>query len=174
MGVKQVYLGLGGNIGDTRTILASTCDQIAAISGVTHVRCSPFYLTSPVSDLPQKDYINAVVSLQTTLSPIELFYAVQKIEKQYGKEQKKKNAPRILDIDILFFGHQRYYNKQEELEIPHPRWHQRLFVLVPLADLTATMEIEDEQGKEMIKFNIAEMIRDFPYAHEQQITLTEK
>jgi 2-amino-4-hydroxy-6-hydroxymethyldihydropteridine diphosphokinase len=134
MSSETVYLGLGSNIGDSFSIVKRAFLAISNIPHVNLLKTSRLYSTSPVSDIPQGDYINAVCKLQTTLGAEELFAALCKVETQLGKRPKHKNAPREIDIDILFFGTQ--YCKTDQLEIPHPRWKQRLFVLAPLKDLT--------------------------------------
>ena len=92
-----------------------------------------FIARGPVSALPQADYINAVCCFKTCLPPLSLLYELQKIEKKLGKQPKSKQEPRVIDCDILFYGDEEV--SLPELEIPHPRWRERLFVLQPLADL---------------------------------------
>ena len=156
---KEVFLGLGGNIGDTRMILESTLEEIAAIPGTIEVTSSSFYKTAPVSDIPQDDYINAVCRCKTTLSVREFSEQLRRIETQHGKMVKPKNYPRTIDIDILFFGNETYC--KHDLEIPHPRWKERLFVLVPLKDLVDTIAI----GQDV--FDVAKMIEAFPRAERE-------
>lgn len=136
---KIVYLGLGGNIGDRLTSLKDALELIAAIPSVTQLEVSPFYETSPVSDIPQADYLNAVCRFKTTLEARDLLVVLQAIEKAGGKIPKPKNVPRVIDIDMLFFGQE--FHQTPDLEIPHPRWQERLFVVAPLADLTTTITV---------------------------------
>lgn len=131
--LNEVYLGLGGNIGDSVALLNSALTQIQALPGAYHLQCSSFYSTKPVSDLPQRKYVNAVCCFETELSPWQLLAALQKIESGLGKRAKPKNAPRPIDLDILLFGKQ--FCDSAELQIPHPAWQARLFVLIPLAEL---------------------------------------
>jgi 2-amino-4-hydroxy-6-hydroxymethyldihydropteridine diphosphokinase len=153
----QIYLGLGGNIGDTAGAINSCLQEISSLPQVYNVRASKFYITSPVSDIPQPDYINAACSLQTTLSAHELFEALQVIERKHGKEPKAKNAARVIDIDLLFFGQE--IHQEEDLQIPHPRWRDRLFVLVPLADLTDHIALPSAIDTTKIKhINLHELI----------------
>jgi len=155
---KTVYLSLGGNLGDREGTLQQALAKIAQIPDVKDLEVSQSYETSPISDIPQSDFINLVCSLRTTLSAFELLSYLQKIETKLGKTPKPKDAPRTIDIDILFFGtdlHEK--NKQNDhidLEIPHPRWKQRLFVIVPLLDLTKAVTVpanlDGKRGEEII------------------------
>ena len=145
---KMVYLSLGGNIGDRLAMLKKTFHLIAAIPSVTRLEVSPFYNTSPVSDIPQSDYLNAVCRFMTTLEANELLAHLQAIEKLQGKTLKPKNVPRIIDIDILFFGEE--LHDTPELEIPHPHWRKRLFVVAPLSDLTEKITVPNRLGKETV------------------------
>lgn len=136
---NEVYLGLGGNIGDSAAVIRRACGLIAALDGTRDFRMSRLYLTAPVSDLPQADYVNGACGFETSLSLPALWSQLQAIEISLGKQDKPKNAPRIIDIDILFFG--RDCCDHMGLQIPHPRWHERLFVLVPLRDLTTAVHV---------------------------------
>lgn len=138
MGSKKettVYIGLGGNIGESVTILKQALDHIKLIPEIHDLKVSSFYLTSPVSPIPQNDYVNAVCSLTTSLSADDLLQKLQAIEADLGKMPKSKEDPRIIDLDILLFGLEFYNTKY--LEVPHPRWMERLFVLIPMSELTS-------------------------------------
>lgn len=139
MVTTTVYLGLGGNVGDTSAIFQQALDQMRLLPGIANLEVSRLYLTKAVGGPPQRDYLNAVCRLETTLSPRDLSTALQTIEQSLGKVPKPKSFPRTLDIDILLYG-QLFY-RDEELEIPHPRWQQRLFVLAPLNDLIERLEV---------------------------------
>lgn len=141
-----VYLGIGGNIGETRQIIFSCAEQIASLPNVYHFKLSRLYQTSPVSAIPQRDYLNAACSFQTSLTPFELLDELKKIEKNLGKTTKlQNNAPRVIDIDILFFGRESL--STPTLEVPHPRWKERLFVLIPLSDLTQKIAVPCQSSK---------------------------
>ncbi len=160
--LHDVFLGLGGNIGDTYTILSRAIARIEMIPTVSHLEVSPFYLTSPVSDIPQGLYINAVCRLRTSLSPIKLLRYLQQIETNLGRVPKRKNAARILDIDILLHGKEASVGPP--LDIPHPRWLERLFVLRPMADLVSHIELPDGSI-----VDVKQSLKDFPYAHQQWV-----
>jgi len=160
-----VYLGLGSNLGDRFALVKTACVAIANITNVQLLKTSPLYITTPVSDIPQGDYINGVCKLQTTLSIYELFAQLKKIESSLGRTDKPKNAPRLIDIDILFFGTQHHLS--DDLIIPHPRWKERLFVLVPLMDLTDTITYPVNGSLETL--NLKEFLKSFPNLHNERL-----
>lgn len=132
-----VYLSLGSNLGDSKRLLQSACQSIRMLPNVTEVEFSSIYRTAAVSPLPQPDYLNLACSLITTLDPFTLFSYLEQIEKNLGKIAKPKDAPRKIDIDILYFGN--HTLNSEQLVIPHPRIKERLFVLQPLLELTTSL-----------------------------------
>lgn len=137
--MKRVFLSLGGNIGAPQTTLCSAAEEIKRLADVYNFKISQYHQTTPVSDIPQPDFINAACQIDTTLSAYELLYELQKIEKKLGKIPKPKNAPRPIDIDIILFGEEQH--DTPELQIPHPRWQKRSFVLEPLLELTRYVHI---------------------------------
>lgn len=126
------YIGLGANLGNALSTLTQARDALAGLPGVRAVVSSPFYRTAPV-DSSGPDYINAVVRLQTTLSPHNLLAALQKIEHDFGRERPWRNAPRTLDLDMLLYDDVTL--NDPTLTLPHPRMHERAFVLRPLKNL---------------------------------------
>lgn len=146
---KLVYLSLGSNIGDRLTTLHRTLASIAEIPGVSRLEASSIYETEPVSEIPQEDYLNAACRfLSTDLTAEQLLCHLEGILKRHGQGDRPKNAPRVIDIDILFFGCE--FHDTERLQIPHPRWQQRLFVVVPLLDLTQTITIPGKNREEIV------------------------
>lgn len=139
MNTHLVYLSLGGNIGDVVSTLSRAFEKISALPGTTDFKISSFYQTAPFEAPDQDDYINAACSFRTTLPLKVLWDHLQQVEILLGKTPKPKSAPRKIDIDLLFFGD--LYLHYGELEIPHPRWQERLFVLIPLRDLTETVTV---------------------------------
>ncbi|HEY4831834.1 MAG TPA: 2-amino-4-hydroxy-6-hydroxymethyldihydropteridine diphosphokinase [Waddliaceae bacterium] len=156
--MSKVFVALGSNIGDRAAVLRQALEEIERIEQVFDLNCSNFYRTSPVSPIPQDDYLNAVCSFTTALTPKQLHCCLQKIETKLGKKPKPKEAPRILDLDLLFFGTEPYRDAQ--LEIPHPRWMERKFVLIPLADLAEELVVPSPKGNRLI--NIKKMIELLP------------
>jgi 2-amino-4-hydroxy-6-hydroxymethyldihydropteridine diphosphokinase len=165
---NEVYVGLGGNIGDTRSVLRKTIQLISSHPRISTFEVSRFYQTSPVSHLKQPDYINAVCRFCTDMLPYDLLGFLQEVEQQLGKVSKPKFAPRIVDCDILFFG--QYVIKTKELEIPHPRWQERLFVLRPLADLVKELWIPG-RGEPI---NLMDELQRFKNTHNEKIFLVEE
>jgi 2-amino-4-hydroxy-6-hydroxymethyldihydropteridine diphosphokinase len=131
--MKRVFLGFGGNVGDVKLAFQKALSSITFLPGVTNARVSSLYRTSPVGVALQPDYLNCVVSFDYTLTLRELFAHLKTIELELGRGQKSQYAPRTIDIDLLAFGDEEIF--EEDLIIPHPRMFERLFVLVPLAEL---------------------------------------
>lgn len=157
--MQLVYVGLGGNLGNTVEVFKSVLKEIAALQGIEGLKVSGFYETLPVSDLPQPLFVNAACCFKTTLKAHDLLRELQEIERRHGKIPKPQNAPRIIDLDILFFGTQRY--QDDDLEIPHPRVLERLFVLVPLLDLTHSIFMPGE----VEPLDLKQLIESFPNTH---------
>ncbi len=132
----RAYLGIGGNLVpdgyDTLlSALEAAIDQINQIAPV--IQRSGWYKTAPVPISDQPDFLNAVLAVETGLSATELLDQLHHIEAGFGRVRSVRNAARVLDIDILFFGNQIINSKT--LEIPHPRLHTRAFVLCPLCEI---------------------------------------
>lgn len=135
------YLALGSNLGDPVRQLVAARAMINTIPGVAIVRASSLY-QSPAwgSDEPQPDYINAVIAIRTTLSAAELWRAASRIEAAHGRIRSgARNAARTLDIDLLLYGDTAI--QTADLTLPHPRMHERDFVLMPLDEIAADVVI---------------------------------
>lgn len=168
MSVTEVFLGLGGNIGDSRAVLEAAIEVISLIPEVSNVSVSRFYQTSPVSDIPQNAYVNAACRLYTSLSPHNLLKTLQEVEQSMGKVPKAKDAPRILDIDILFFGQESH--DDAHLTIPHPGWQDRLFVLMPLKDLVTTLSIPPkDKGGVAVQLDLLQYIDNFTNPFHEEV-----
>jgi 2-amino-4-hydroxy-6-hydroxymethyldihydropteridine diphosphokinase len=129
------YLGLGSNLGDRLGNLQRAVDLLGATPGITVVRSSRVYETDPVGGPPQPDFLNAVVEIETGLSPRDLLHACLSIEERLKRGRGVRWGPRTVDLDVLTYGRDEVHEK--DLEIPHPRMHERGFVLVPLLELDA-------------------------------------
>ena len=129
----RAYLGIGTNLGDRAAHLQGAVDGLAATEGVDVVAVSPVYETSPVGGPPQPDYLNAVVAVDTGLSPRELLGIANRLEAEADRVRLVRWGPRTLDVDVLLVGELRV--DEPDLVVPHPRMTERAFVLVPLADL---------------------------------------
>ena len=140
MSATLVYLGLGSNLGHPRRQLARALRSIARLPGTRVVASSPNYASAPVgTDDPQPDYVNNVALIRTTLRPRALLAALQRIECAQGRRRSRRNAARTLDIDLLLFGRRRI--RGPGITVPHPRMHERAFVLRPLSDVDAAATI---------------------------------
>lgn len=126
------YVALGANLGDPQAALQQALGGLAALPQTQLVRTSSFYRTAPV-DSSGPDYINAVAELRTALTPHALLAGLQALEQAAGRERPWRNAPRTLDLDVLLYDD--LHLDTPALTIPHPRMHQRAFVLVPLAEI---------------------------------------
>jgi 2-amino-4-hydroxy-6-hydroxymethyldihydropteridine diphosphokinase len=129
---KLIYLSLGSNLGDRAANLRQALKALPE-SGVRVLRCSSFYETEPVDFLEQPWFLNCVVEAETSLDPSRLLEELQGIERNMGSRKPVPRGPRILDLDVLFYGAD--VIRSAGMEIPHPRLAQRRFVLVPLAEL---------------------------------------
>lgn len=133
-----VYVGLGANLGDTRMALACAYAELQQIPGSSAHRCSALFRSAPV-DATGPDYLNAVACFRTLMSPHALLSELQRIESLHGRKRPARNAPRTLDLDLLLHGQMSL--NSPELTIPHPRMHERAFVLLPLAELDGELFI---------------------------------
>ena len=134
----RAYVGLGANLGDAPATLEAALQEIGQIRLSRIVARSSLYRSAPV-DANGPDFINAVVALETTLAPRELLDALRAIERAHGRERPFRNAPRTLDLDLLLYGDRVIAN--DALIVPHPRLHERAFVLVPLAQIAPEVTI---------------------------------
>jgi 2-amino-4-hydroxy-6-hydroxymethyldihydropteridine diphosphokinase len=131
---EVVYLGLGSNIGDKVAQCLRALEEISA-SDHNHLHAvSSLYKTEPIGYQEQDWFINCVAEVSTTLPPRSLHAFLQGIEKRMGREKTVPMGPRIIDLDILFYGNE--VLDETDLIIPHPHLHERGFVLVPLGELT--------------------------------------
>lgn len=126
-----IYLALGSNLGDRLANLKSACASLAP--GVMLVKTSPIYQTAPWGFTLQPDFLNLVAEATTNLEPEELLAVLKDLEIKLGRQANFRNGPRLIDIDILFYGDRVF--RSPRLTIPHPRLAERPFVLIPLGDL---------------------------------------
>lgn len=130
---RRVVLGLGSNLGDRVATIHSAALAVGALPGVTDVRLSPLYETTPVGGPPQPDYVNAAVLVRTDLESRALLTAALEIELAHGRVRRERFGPRTLDVDILWIDGE--IVQEPALVVPHARLHERAFALVPLLDL---------------------------------------
>ena len=137
------YVGLGSNLAHPRRQLSRALAELAKLPRTRMIAASPNYVSAPVGCAePQPDYVNAVAALCTGLPARAFLRRLQSIERRHGRKRHRsdpRNAPRTLDLDLLMFGARRV--SQAQLTVPHPRMHERAFVLKPLLDVAPTASI---------------------------------
>ncbi len=134
----DAYIGLGANLGDAAANLRSAEAALARLPTTRIAARSSLWRTAPIDSFGP-DYLNAVLRLETGLTAPALLEALQRIELQHGRERSYRNAPRTLDLDLLLYGQQSMDSAR--LTLPHPRLHERAFVLAPLAEIAPALEI---------------------------------
>jgi 2-amino-4-hydroxy-6-hydroxymethyldihydropteridine diphosphokinase len=130
--LKIAFLALGSNLGDREAHLRRAVAELAAPE-LRVLRVSPVYETSPQGMLDQGWFLNLVLEAQTSLMPVQLLRRCQRVERLLKRQRRILNGPRTIDIDVLFYGNA--VIRSPMIEIPHPRYRERRFVLQPLADL---------------------------------------
>jgi 2-amino-4-hydroxy-6-hydroxymethyldihydropteridine diphosphokinase len=131
--MTKVYIGIGSNLGNRYANCDESVQRIRQIEDVRVDKLSGFYETSPVGP-PQPMYVNGVMCIETGAGPYDLLMELKAIEKSMGREEATlKDLPRVIDLDILLYGD--FVLKTEALEIPHPRMHERAFVLKGLSEI---------------------------------------
>ncbi len=128
---ERVFIALGTNIGDRQANLQIAKDSLP--QSVEIVQESSIYETEPWGYTDQPDFYNQVIEVKTSLKPMVLLVTLKAIEVNMGREKSFRNAPRIIDLDILFYG--QHIIHEDSLHIPHPELHKRAFVLIPLVEI---------------------------------------
>ncbi len=132
-GRYEVFLGIGGNIGDVKRRFAKLLVVLQKLPQVYLCKTSSILKNPPFGYRDQPFFFNAVIMIKTSLPPYRLLKLLQRIENRFGRKRSFKDAPRTLDLDILFFADKTMHTK--ELTLPHPNWHQRQSVLIPLMEV---------------------------------------
>lgn len=145
------FLGLGSNLGDRDASLLYAVDALMRSGDVEVLRSSSIYETEPVGGPEQPPYRNAVVEIQTELSPHELLDRCLSIEEERGRVRRERWGPRVLDLDLLegSDGDASIAVDDERLTVPHPRMHERTFVLIPLAEVKG-LEVPPDPGVRLV------------------------
>jgi 2-amino-4-hydroxy-6-hydroxymethyldihydropteridine diphosphokinase len=137
--VASAYVGIGSNLDDPAARVRDALVDLAALPGTRLVKRSSLYRTQPQGYAAQPDFVNAVAALDTELAPAELLDRLQAIETNAGRRRSFPNAPRTLDLDLLLYD--AYRIDHPGLVVPHPRMHERAFVLVPLVEIAPEVRI---------------------------------
>jgi len=130
----DVWLGIGGNLGDVVRRFQRLRHCLKRQPDLRLIESSPILVNPPFGYTDQPDFFNAVLHLRTVLSPLRLLRRILEIERRFGRRRSFKNAPRTLDIDLLFYGTRRIDHPR--LQVPHPHWKERLSVTWPLARMS--------------------------------------
>ncbi len=131
---SSAYIALGSNLGDRELNLLRAIAEIGKLKGTKIRNISGFYDTEPVGPAGQENFLNSVLQVETSLTPHELLAELQRIETEVFKRKRTVQwGPRTMDLDILFYDN--LVIAEENLAIPHPRLHERRFVLAPLAEI---------------------------------------
>ena len=127
------YIGIGSNLGDRQQNIDRAIEELKKNRHIRFNRSSSIYETEAVSGIPQGKFLNSVLEIETSLAPAALLKELNRIEEGLGRKRTVKNAPRTIDLDILYYGDENI--KEKDLVIPHPRIQEREFVLRGLREL---------------------------------------
>lgn len=167
MDLHTVYLSIGSNMGDKKKNLEKAISYLKAHEIIHLEAISSFYKTQPQNYIDQDWFVNAALKIKTSLLPEPLLVVLKTLEKQMDKGGKPfRFGPRIIDLDIIFFDDM--ILKSECLEIPHPRMHERCFVLVPLCDIAAT------QVHPVLKLKSKELLEKIEKQEAQKVILLDE
>lgn len=145
---KNVFLSLGGNIGDPSNTIEDALGHLSSQRGIRVVTRSPFYRTPPWGKTDQADFINACALVRTTLSAQALLKACLDVEDGMGRRRAERWGPRTIDIDILTYGEE--VIEEDNLIVPHPYLAERAFVLIPLKDIAPDFSLNGRSIDAMI------------------------
>ena len=151
--MTEAYIAIGSNLGDRHATIDNAIDAIGSHNTIEILATSSIIETPPVGQIEQGPYLSGVIHVQTSLSPRELLDALLGIETAHGRDRttEQRWGPRTLDLDLIVFGHQ--VINEPGLVVPHPRLHQRSFVLVPLAQLAPDIMIpvQNQTPRQLLK-----------------------
>lgn len=152
-GPVRAYVGLGANLGDAEGTVRAALAALAAAPGLSLVAESSLFRTGPI-DATGPDFFNAVAAVDCTLAAEAVLDTLQSIEDRFGRERPYRNAPRTLDLDLLLYGNA--VMDTPRLILPHPRAHQRAFVLAPLAELAPGLDLPGHGPVERLLAGVAD------------------
>lgn len=152
--MAMVFIALGANLGDPSAQANDAIAEIATLTSTQVLQTSPFYRSKPLGPQDQPDYLNAVLQIETQLSPLELLLSLQKIEKNLGRVRKSNRwGPRTLDLDILLYDN--VILATDILTIPHYDMKNREFVLYPLFDIAPELRLPDNS-------RVSDLVKNVP------------
>lgn len=144
--MSVVFVGMGSNLGDRPAYLRDAMDALDLERGLRFLACSGFRRTEPVGGPEQPDFVNAVASYETSLSPLHLLSSLLGVESRFGRRRLQWNGPRTLDLDLLLYGN--HHSEEPDLQLPHPRMTERRFVMEPLAEIAPRLTLADGRTTE--------------------------
>lgn len=147
--MTEAYIGFGGNVGDAATSIRTAFDLLGKSEKVVSARLSPIYRSAPVGYVEQDWFYNAVAKLDVACSCHELLDLCLGIERQMKRVREVRWGPRIIDLDVLIFGNECI--EEDALVVPHPRAHERAFVLAPLCDLDSSISLRGTLASEWLE-----------------------
>lgn len=153
--MNTVYLGLGTNLGDRMAQLNEVIDRLEREAAIEIVECSFIYETAPIGYTEQPFFYNMVVKAITSLTPDQLLQVGNAIEQEMKRVRTIQGGPRTIDIDILLYGDQ--IIQQDHLTIPHPRLHERAFVVIPLMEVRGDISIP---GKKITLMDAMRLVKN--------------
>lgn len=164
-----IFISLGSNIGNKLGNITKAIHELKLLPGPI-VKTSSVYVTEPWGYVDQEEFINQVIAIKTNYKPIELLDALLNIEFILGRQRTVKNAPRVIDLDILLFKD--LIISESNLEIPHPRMHLRKFILVPMTEIAPNIihPLLDQSMKELLKIckDNSSVTKLRPYEYKSQ------
>ncbi|HUF21310.1 MAG TPA: 2-amino-4-hydroxy-6-hydroxymethyldihydropteridine diphosphokinase [Burkholderiales bacterium] len=131
--IVSAFIGIGSNLGDPMAMVRGVFEELGGLAHTRVDACSSLYRTAPVGLREQPDFINAVAQIRTALAPRDLLDGLLAIEQLHGRARSTKDAPRTLDLDLLLYDD--VVMDEPGISIPHPRMHERAFVLAPLSEI---------------------------------------
>ena len=137
--MPRAFVGVGANLGDRRSTIETAIERLGAVEGVEVTAVSSLRETDPVGVVEQPRFLNGAVELETTLSAHDLLDALLEVERGLGRVRGERWGPRTIDFDLLLYGDE--VVDEPGLRIPHPRLHERRFVLEPLAELAPSLSV---------------------------------
>lgn len=148
MDTVQAWIGLGANLGDARATITRAIAEVGRLPQTRLAALSSLYRSAPI-DANGPDFLNAVARVETALGPHALLDALQEIERSHGRLRPYRNAPRTLDLDLLAWDDTRIDDSR--LTLPHPRLHQRAFVLEPLLEIAPGLRLPGLAGLDELR-----------------------
>jgi len=156
-GLVDAYIGLGSNLSQPKRQLASALRALSDLPGTRVRAVSSFYRSAPMGFVDQPDFVNAVAWVETTLEARPLLEHLLAIETRHGRVRARRDGPRTLDLDLLVHGNVKC--DEPGLTLPHPRMHERAFVLVPLAEISPDFDVTGHGTARELALRLAAMQR---------------